>query len=289
MTDTKIQTKLISTEKSLAIVETTIPLKIVEDHRKESVEHMAGDVTIKGFRKGKAPLSIVEKQLDPQKIVEHTLNHLVPQIISDTIKEHKLKAIGNPHLKIKSVKPDEDWTFEIQFPLQPEFELGKYQEEIKKVNATNKIWTPDQGEEPKPEDKEALQLNKILDKLLETIKFDVPAILVEEEVNQSLSRLIDQTEKLGLKMEDYLKNLGKTPEQLKEEYEKAATDNLRLEFILEAIAQELKNEIPDKEVDQFIQASGTQEAKDRLDNPKQRQYIKAILRKRKTIDALLRL
>jgi len=38
----------------------------------------AKDVTVKGFRKGKAPLSSVEAQLDKAKIYETVLNRLLP-------------------------------------------------------------------------------------------------------------------------------------------------------------------------------------------------------------------
>ncbi len=290
MTKPQLTTKLVSTEKNQAVVEATIPAALVSHHRQESVKHLATGVTIKGFRKGKAPLDLVEQQLDPQKITEHTLRHVVPDAVSTSVTQHQLKVIGSPHLKIKDAKPNQDWTFEITFPLSPNIKLGDYKTAIKQVNSTSTIWTPDKDQPaPRPEDKEADQLNKIFDKLLETITFDVPQVLIDEEVNQSLSRLISQTEKLGLKIDDYLKTLGKKPEQLKADYEKAAHDNLRLELILEAIAADLNIDVEQKEVEALIQATATQDAKDKLDTPSQHQYIKAILRKRKTIDALLKL
>lgn len=276
MTSNQITTKLLVTKDSQATVEATIAKDLIARHRNDSVKHMAESVTIKGFRKGKAPINLVEEQLDPQRVTEHTLNHLLPELLALAAKDHTLKVIGQPHLRIKSVKSDEDWSFEIDFPLLPEITLGDYQKSLKELNAL-----------PKKSDDD--HLSKLFDQLLKDISFTVPQVLVEEEVNQSLGRLISQTEKLGLKLEDYLKTLGKNAEQLRTDYETAAIENLRLELILEAIAQDMKIDASDAEIEALVNASGDLEAKKKLDNPREREYIKAILRKRKTIDALLKI
>lgn len=290
MTKTDISTKIVTNEKNQAVIDVTVVKSRVATDQENSVKHLAQNVTVKGFRKGKAPLEMVKNQLDPQKITEHALNHLIPDLISTCTKEHALKIIGSPHLKIKDVKPDSDWVFEITFPLLPEIKLDTYEKEIKALNAVSKIVVPEKDNKNEdPAQKEEARLNKILDKLLETIKFDVPAILIDEEVNQALSRLLAQTEKLGIKIEDYLKNLNKKPEDLKADYEKSAENNLRLELILEAIAKKLALTVTDIEVEALVMASGDPKAKEKLDNPRERDYIKAILRKRKTIDALLNL
>lgn len=273
---TDIQTKIITNEKNQADLEVTVAKTRVAHDQEHSVKHLAEGVTLKGFRKGKAPLEMIRSELDPQKITEHTLNHLIPDLVTACIKEHTLKTIGSPHLKIKEVKPDADWVFEITFPLLPEIDLTKYEAAVKSLK-------------PVKDENEEAKLNHILDKLLEVVKFDVPAVLIEEEVNQALSRLLAQTEKLGLKAEDYLKSLGKTPETLKKDYEDSAEKNLRLELILEAISQKNATKVTDEEILALVSASGDAAAKAKLDNPRERDYIKAILRKRKTIDSLLKL
>lgn len=290
MTETKITTKLISTKDSQATVEATIDKDLISKHKSESIKHMSESITLKGFRKGKAPLNLVEDQLDPQKVTEHTLNHLLPEILSQAVKENDLKVIGSPHLRIKSVKSGEDWSFEIDFPLLPVIELGDYQKTIKELNATPKLWSPKDGEGKKDEGQiQDDHLSKVFDLLLKDITFTVPRVLIDEEVDQSLSRLIAQTEKLGLKLEDYLKTLGKTSVELRADYEKAATENLKLELILEAVAQDLKINATEAEIVALVNATADPEAKKKLDNPRERDYIRAILRKRKTIDALLKI
>ena len=102
-------------------------------------------------------------------------------------------------------------------------------------------------------------------------------------------RLYDHTQALGITVDQYLKSLGKTAEQIKQDYHQAATENLKIEFILDRIATDLDIKVTDEEVNDMINASGDQQAKDQLNHPEQRAYVKGIIKKRKTIDALLNL
>jgi FKBP-type peptidyl-prolyl cis-trans isomerase (trigger factor) len=286
--DTTFTTKLVENVKNTAIVEVSIPTTLVAKERQHAVKHLAADVTLKGFRKGKAPLDLVEKELDPQKLVEHTLNHLLPEAVESALKTHNLKPIALPSVSIKSIETDKDWVVSLIFPLLPEFELGEYQSKLKD-SLGSKLWTPDQGTPDKKEETPEEKLPKLFDALLSLYQFDVPQSLIEDEVNQSLTRLLQQTQSLGLTIEDYLKSIGKAPEQLRSEYEKAAADNLRLEFILAKIGEDMKLSASDTEIDQLVNASGDETLKKRFENPRERQYVASIVTKRKTIDALLKL
>jgi FKBP-type peptidyl-prolyl cis-trans isomerase (trigger factor) len=114
-------------------------------------------------------------------------------------------------------------------------------------------------------------------------------MLVESEINRSLARLLDQVERLGLQLEDYLKQVGKSGDELRAEYHTAAQDNLRMEIILARLAHEMNIEVSDEEIMAMINTSGDEKTQAQLSTPEQKQYIRGILEKRKTIDALLSL
>ena len=56
------------------ISETRVEIKVVLDEkdlsaaRKKAIEYLAKDVKVQGFRKGKVPASVAEKNLDPNEI-----------------------------------------------------------------------------------------------------------------------------------------------------------------------------------------------------------------------------
>lgn len=288
-----IVTKLKGTEKNQALVEVVINAKVAEEARQEALRHMGQSITIKGFRQGKAPANLVERELDPQKVLEHAISHLLPEILTTALQENNLKPLSNPRIHLVEAKRDADWKFELDVPLQPDFETKGFQNYLKGELAASAIWTPDKGEKPDekadPEKASEEKLKKLIDTLLKKYTFEVPPMLVEDEINRSLARLLNQIETLNLKLEDYLKSIGKSAEQLREEYQKSATENLRLEIILARLGHELKIEVPKEEIDAMIAGAGDEATRKKLDTAEQRQYIKGILEKRKTIDALISL
>lgn len=262
-------------EKSIVTITATIPESIVTKHKNDSLHHLGEGITIKGFRKGKAPLNKIEAEVIQQDLINHTLEHIFPDILKAVFKSKDLRLSGNPTLKSLTTPSNADWTITLDFPLVPTFELGKYEDAVKKALKKTK------SEEDK--------LKTLLDTLLVEIKLDVPSTLVEQEINHSLTRLYDQTKILGITVEQYLKSLNKTPDQIRAEYQNAAEENLKIEFILDAIAKDKKIAVTEAEIDDLIKASGDQSAKKDLNEPNQRLYVKGILKKRKTIDELMKL
>ncbi len=288
-----IKTKLGETKDNVANVTINLPKKLIKDTKDKALSKLQKQVEIKGFRKGNAPLKKVEEHFGSQKVSSTLLDLILPQTITQTLQEHDLSLIGNPRLT-KLVNPDnDDWKISLQLPLLPEIDLGDYKKNIKDALAASDIWTPDKGEEEqKPQEKAQTQqqkLTKIFEVLKEKIDLKVPQPIIESEVQRSLSRLVDQTEQLGVSIEEYLESIGKTADDLKEQYTKTAQENLKLELIIEKIVQDMDIQVNQEEVDKMINASGDEKAKKQLDNPNQREYVKSILKKRKAIDSLLNL
>jgi len=262
-----------------------IPWKKVKDAYEKVLEKFVRQTEIKGFRKGKAPKKLVEEKIGKETLYEEILKELVPQVYLEAIQEHKLQPAINPQLKLVSAVWGKDWQIKATTCEIPKVKLGDYKGEIRKSLAAEKIWVPGKDKKekkPTTEDK----LEKIFKTLLKTCQFQVPEILIEDEVNRMLSRLIDQTSRLGLTIEEYLASQKKTAEELKREYRQQAQETLKLEFILSAIADEQKIKVSDEEVEKMVQALPTEESKKEFQKPEQKAYLRHLLRKRHVIDSL---
>lgn len=234
---------------------------------------------------------MVEEKLGKQHLYEETLKEILPQIYIEAVKEHQLKPIVNPQISVNSLAEGKDWQIKAVTCELPKVELGNYQENVRKALAAEKIWTPGKDKKASPEspENESQKLDKIFKALLENIKLVLPEILVQDEVNRMLARLIDQTARLGLTVEQYLASSGKTQEKLKEEYTQQAQETLKLELILSTIADKEKIEITDGEVEKMIAAIPEEETKKSFTSQEQKAYIKQLLRKRRVIDNLAKL
>ena len=90
--------------------------------------------TIPGFRKGKAPMNIVERTYGSSIFYEDTFNELVPDIYDEAIKENKIEAVSRPQIDISQMEKGKDLKFTAIVQIKPEVKLGKYKGiELKKI------------------------------------------------------------------------------------------------------------------------------------------------------------
>lgn len=111
-------------------------------------------------------------------------------------------------------------------------------------------------EELQKETKENLELEKETkqkrelevqagDKVLESSKVEVS----HEEIHHTFHQMIEGFARQGISMEMFAQMLGKTPEELHDEYEKEIEKNTKLQYILVEIANKEKLAVEDKEID----------------------------------------
>lgn len=267
----------------------TIPKKRVSVAYENVLNQFVKNAIIKGFRKGKAPSKTVEEKIGKSKIYEEVLKTLVTEVYLEAIKEQNVKPIISPQVSAVSLDEGKDWQIKAVTCELPKVELRNYKEGVKKALASEKIWVPGQDKDKKTAEKESEQLGKIFQTLLQIANVQIPELLIQEEINRMLSRLIDQTGRLGLTVEQYLASVGKTSEKLRQEYRQQAEESLKLELILSAIAEEEKVEVKDEEVKKMIDSAPDEKSKKEMETPIQRAYIRQLLRKRKVIDNLTKL
>jgi len=78
---------------------------------------------------------------------------------------------------------------------------------------------------------------KIIEEIIKDSSVDLPEILVELELNKILYRMESDITAMGLKFEDYLKQLNKSVEDLKRDFRKDAEKKAQLALILNEIAK----------------------------------------------------
>ena len=288
-------TKLSWLPKKTFELEFTIPWAQVKESYDQALKELAVKTTIKGFRKGKAPLSLVEKNIDKQKLYKEILNKLLPETYSKAVKQHHLRPIISPKLTPISIKEGGDWQFKAVSCERPEIKLGDYQKQVRGALAKEKIWVPGQESPsvkvPENKDRNAKQsydkkIKLITQALLINIKVELADILINDEVNRMLTRLLDQVNSLGMTIEQYLSSKGMTSEQLKANFRQQSEETLKLEFILQQIVADRKVKVEKEEIDKMIKAAPDKKIQKKLDTPIERAYIASIIAKRKVLDYL---
>jgi trigger factor len=85
-------------------------------------------VTIKGFRKGKAPRSIYEAKYGVESLYEEAIQHVLQETYYNTVMENEIDVVAQPQidLDINKVKRGEDFSYKVTVAVRPEIKLGEY-------------------------------------------------------------------------------------------------------------------------------------------------------------------
>lgn len=269
----------------------TIPWNKVKEAYDKSFEEALKKVEVEGFRKGKAPKKLAQDKVDEQKVYQKVIQKIIPKFYLQTIKEQEIKPIVSPKIELLKAKEQEDWQFKATVCEKPKIKLGDYKKAVRKLKKEKrtKIWVPGEDKKQKTANKEQkkVTLNEVLEAVLKTAKIKISKILIENQVNQNLANLLDQVQKLGMTVDQYLQAKGKTIEQLKKEYQENAKKTLALEFVLQEIADQEEIKVKDKEIEKLIEKEKDEKVRKQLQT--QKYYLASLLRRQKTLDKLLNL
>ena len=115
-------------------LEFTVEAKKFTDAMQKIFNHNAKYFSIPGFRKGKAPMNIVEKYYGAEIFYEDAFNDLFSEVYPEAIKENKLEVMTKPDVDIKQMEKGKDLEFTVTVGVKPEVKLGNYKGlEIEKV------------------------------------------------------------------------------------------------------------------------------------------------------------
>jgi FKBP-type peptidyl-prolyl cis-trans isomerase (trigger factor) len=266
----------------------TLSWEDISKSREKVIDKTVETAELKGFRKGKAPRNIVEQSISPDKILNQAIQELVPELYSQAIKDLELKPILLPDIHIESGEVGKNWILHALTCEAPTVKLDGFKDKLKGDLSAANIWTPgkDKEDTKKPDEKREEKLSKIIEWLLKNVEVEIPDLLVTSETNHMLSRLFDQLQKLGLTVDQYLASKGKTAEDMRAEFANSARDNLKLEFVLDAISREENTRPSNEEVEKWVKDANPQ-TKEILSDPAQKSSLTSVLARQKTLDFLL--
>ena len=105
-----------------------LQIEVDEERHASAIEaayrKLAPRVQIPGFRPGKAPRPLIEKQLGRHRLLDEAMDILVPQVYREALEEQAITPVAQPSVELVSHEP---LVFTATVPLQPVVDLGDYQ------------------------------------------------------------------------------------------------------------------------------------------------------------------
>lgn len=100
----------------------TVPAADFEKRKKTRLEEIAVTVTLKGFRKGKAPMNVVEAQYG-DAVMGEVLEQVVNTESQKVLNDNNVKPASQPKIEITSFEKGEDLKFKMEVEAMPEFKI----------------------------------------------------------------------------------------------------------------------------------------------------------------------
>ena len=120
--------KLSPTRVKLSIAVTPEDLKASIAH---AYEHIAEQVSIPGFRKGKVPPPIIDQRVGRAEVLQHAVSEGLDRFYRQAISEEKVRAVGRPQADVAQLPDIKDWSgdlvIDVEVDVRPEFDLPKYE------------------------------------------------------------------------------------------------------------------------------------------------------------------
>ena len=86
---------------------------------------LAQNITIDGFRKGKAPLNMVKSRIDQGKMYNEAINEVLNPVYQDILANENIQPMARPQFEVTKLS-DEELELKVIIVTRPEAELGKY-------------------------------------------------------------------------------------------------------------------------------------------------------------------
>ncbi len=115
--------KLSDTKVEVTVTLDAADLKVA---RAQAIERLAKNVKVHGFRKGKAPASMVEKQLSPNDIAGETIDIAVRTTMPKAFEQEKQPPIAITGVNVTKYVPDESAEYVAEADVLPDIKLGDY-------------------------------------------------------------------------------------------------------------------------------------------------------------------
>jgi len=127
-------------EKNMAKLTIEASAEEFEKAIEKAYQKSKNKINVQGFRKGKAPLALVEKMYGASIFYEDAANEIIPMAYEKAALESELEIVSRPEIDVVQIEKGKPFIFTAEVAIKPEVTLGDYkgiQVEKKEVTVTD--------------------------------------------------------------------------------------------------------------------------------------------------------
>ena len=134
-----------TTVKNLSDTKVELTIQLGKDElaaaEQVALAKLAKNMKVAGFRKGKVPVSVAAKNVDPEALGQETLENALSKAVAKAYLDEEIQALDRPAVEIKKFVPGQELEFTAEAEILPKVTLGDYKKlklEKAKISVTVK-------------------------------------------------------------------------------------------------------------------------------------------------------
>ena len=132
-----------STVEKLSPTRVKLHISVTPDELKPSIahayEHIAQDIQIPGFRKGKVPAPIIDQRVGRGAVIEHAVSEGLDGFYREAVTANEVRTVGRPSAEVIDWPSDKDFSgdlkVEVEVDVRPEFDLPALEDVTVEIEA----------------------------------------------------------------------------------------------------------------------------------------------------------
>lgn len=128
-----------ATEATLVVVADTKELDTIKQH---VLKQLSRNVKLPGFRQGKAPAALIEKNIDPSTLQSEFLEHAINDLYPGAVQQAAIRPVARPDIQLKKFVPFTTLEFEVTVAVVGKIQLPDYKK-LKKARPAVKLTDKD--------------------------------------------------------------------------------------------------------------------------------------------------
>ena len=124
-----MKTELTELPESRVRLGVSVAADVIEKRMDRAAKHLAGEMKMPGFRKGKVPPQLVIQRIGREAVVEQAVRDSLPEWYEQAITDSGVITVGDPKLDVEDLPAEgEGLEFTIEIGVRPTAELGEYKD-----------------------------------------------------------------------------------------------------------------------------------------------------------------
>lgn len=121
-----MKAEVLKKENNIVTMKLIIDAQTFEKGCQTAYNRMKSKMNIPGFRKGKAPRTIIEKMYGVEVFYDDAINEVLPAAYEQAVSELNLEIVSRPDVDVEEIGKGKDLVLNVSVTVKPQVQLGEY-------------------------------------------------------------------------------------------------------------------------------------------------------------------